>query len=45
MNTKNYISVKEYAEIKGLTVQAVYYQIKEKQVEYTKVGSVYLIQQ
>lgn len=40
-----FISVKDYAIKIGITVQAVYYQIKEKQVEYKKIGSVYLIKQ
>jgi len=39
----NYISVKEYADLEGITVQAVYSRIAKGTVKFQKVGSVFLI--
>jgi len=38
-----YMSVKGYAELKGITVQAVYQAVNRKTLESKKLGSVVLI--
>ena len=40
---KNFISVKEYAELNNISVQAVYQRIAKNTVEYQKIGSVFLV--
>lgn len=37
------ISVKEYAKIKNISVQAVYQRIAKNSVKFHKIGSVFLI--
>jgi excisionase family DNA binding protein len=43
MEPHRLITVKEYAEIKGVSVQYVYQLIKEKKIKHEKIGSVFLI--
>jgi hypothetical protein len=38
-----YISVKEYSEKKGISVQAVYQSIWRKSVEHKKIGTLTLV--
>lgn len=40
---ENYISVKEYADIKGITPQAVYQKVWRGTIEFKKLGSLVLI--
>ena len=40
---ENYISVKEYADKEGITVQAVYSRIAKETVKFKKIGNVFLI--
>lgn len=42
MNKKRY-SVKEYAKKLGISKMAVYKKIHKDQVEYEKIGSLYLV--
>jgi hypothetical protein len=44
MKEKKLISVTDYAKKKGLTVQAIYKQVKENRVKSVKVGKVILIE-
>ena len=37
------LTVRQFADLKGVTVGAVYKAIKEDRVNYEKIGSVYLI--
>tara|TARA_R110001632_G_scaffold40618_1_gene101849 strand:- start:387 stop:524 length:138 start_codon:yes stop_codon:yes gene_type:complete len=39
----NFISVKEYAEINNISVQAVYQRIAKNSVIFQKVGKVFII--
>lgn len=39
----DYVSVKEYAEKKGVTVQAVYQAMNRKTVSYKKIGTLTLV--
>lgn len=41
--SKKQLSVKQYAEIKGVTVGAVYKAIREERVSFEKIGSTYII--
>lgn len=38
-----YMSVKEYANLCGITPQAVYKAIKQRRIKYYKIGKVYII--
>ena len=38
------ISVKEYAEIENISVQAVYQRIAKNSVKFQKIGSVFLVE-
>lgn len=40
----SFISVKEYAEIEKISVQAVYQRIAKGTVKFQKIGSVFLVQ-
>lgn len=40
-----YTTVKDYAEKKGITVQAVYMAIKQKRIDYKKFGSLVLVRE
>jgi excisionase family DNA binding protein len=40
---EKYMSVKGYAELKGISVQAVYQAVKRKTLESKKLGSIVLI--
>ena len=41
--TKKKLTVKQYADLKDVTVGAVYKAIREDRVSFEKIGSVYLI--
>lgn len=43
MNLQNWKPVKEYAELKDMTVQAVYQAIKRGKLESKKIGSYTLV--
>lgn len=40
---KDFVSVKEYAEYHGISVQAVYQRIAKNAVIFKKIGSVFLV--
>ena len=40
-----YTTVKDYAEKKGVTVQAVYMAIKQKRIDSKKIGSLVLVRE
>jgi len=40
---KDFVSVKEYAGLEGISVQAVYQRIAKHTVTFEKVGSVFLV--
>ena len=40
---ENYVSVKEYAELEEITVQAVYKRIATGSVVFKKIGKVFII--
>lgn len=40
-----YTTVRDYAEKKGITVQAVYMAIKQKRIDYKKFGSLVLVRE
>ena len=43
MEVQEYMTVKEYADLKDITVQGVYKQIKENRVKTKKIGTMYLV--
>jgi hypothetical protein len=40
---ENYVSVKDYAKLEDITVQAVYNRIAKDLVKYKKIGSMFLV--
>ena len=40
---KDFISVKDYADLEGITVQAVYNRIAKGTVKFQKIGNVFLV--
>ena len=40
---KDFISVKEYAKLENISVQAVYQRIAKNTVTFEKIGSVFLV--
>tara|TARA_R110000751_G_scaffold15070_1_gene48725 strand:+ start:582 stop:725 length:144 start_codon:yes stop_codon:yes gene_type:complete len=43
VDLENYMTVKDYADLKGISVQAVYQAINRKTINSKKLGSVVLI--
>tara|TARA_R110000824_G_C14766459_1_gene630411 strand:- start:373 stop:516 length:144 start_codon:yes stop_codon:yes gene_type:complete len=43
VDLENYMTVKDYADLKGISVQAVYQAINRKTIDSKKLGSVVLI--
>jgi len=40
---KGFISVKEYADLHGISAQAVYHRIAKGTVKFMKIGKVFLV--
>lgn len=40
---KNKMTVKQYADFKGVTTAAIYKSIREDRVKFEKIGTVYII--